>query len=419
MTAEIAILNKEAIALAADSAMTAEIGDGRKVFTTVNKIFMLCPSRPVGVMVYNNAQFIGVPWETIIYEIGKEVPREGFKTLDGYVRFFLSYFEKESYLFPKAEQEDHFARYIAYYCLTIRDMIVDRVDEALKKRGPLSEKSIKVLVSKVIKDELDDWGRLREHEKDSSIKVGISEKIVKYYRSSIHEVVNQVFQKIPMSKDTRNNVSKILKCYISLGQNEKMNAGVVIAGFGEREAFPSLKSFRFEGLFNGKLRYSREANTAVGKRIEASIIPFAQREMVARFMEGVDPDYREGEENFMSELADRLPQVIVKNLRKYSPVERKRLLEQIKGTCNRIVNGYRKGMDERIKEYFTEPITEVVAILPKADLATLAESLVSLTSIKRKYSSGSETVAEPIDVVLISKSEGFLWIKHKTYLEVQ
>ena len=68
-----------------------------------------------------------------------------------------------------------------------------------------------------------------------------------------------------------------------------------------------------------------------------------------------------------------------------------------------------------IERYFTKPITEVVAILPKAELATLAESLVSLTSIKRKFSTESETVAEPIDVAVVSKIDGFVWIKRKSY----
>ena len=72
-------------------------------------------------------------------------------------------------------------------------------------------------------------------------------------------------------------------------------------------------------------------------------------------------------------------------------------------------------MDQEIEEYFTDPITDVVAILPKTELATLAESLVSLTSIKRKFSRESETVSEPIDVAVISKNDGFVWIKKKMY----
>lgn len=415
MTAEIAILNKEAVALAADSAVTAGTGDGMKIFTTANKIFMLSPGRPVGVMIYNNAQFIGVPWETIICEIGKKIPVDGFKTLDEYVRLFLSYFEKESYLFPKEGQKRYFMEHIYYCCSMTKDVIVSRVDKELKKRRPLSQRSIQVLVSKVIKDELDDWISLKKHERSSSIKWDMSKEIVKYYRSSIQEVLNAVFQKIPMSKNTRKNIFEIIKYFVSFGTNEWQNTGVVIAGFGEREAFPSLKSFTFDGLFNGKLKYSKGANTVVGKNIGASILAFAQREMVARFMEGVDPDYREAERKFMSELSENLPNAIVKNLKKYNSLQRQTLSKKIKDKCNRIFDDYIKGMDKAIAKHFTAPITRVIAILPKTEMAALAEALVSLTSIKRKFSSVSETVAEPIDVAVISKSDGFVWIKKKRY----
>lgn len=415
MTAEIGIMNKEAVALAADSAMTAGIGGGRKIFTTANKIFMLSINKPVGVMVYNNAQFIGVPWETIIWEIGKQVPEGGFNTLGEYIGLFLSYFGKGSYLFPKEEQKGCFMEHIYYCCVMTRGIIVNRVEKELETRRPLSERSIKILVSKVIKDELGDWIRLEKDEKRSSIKLDMSARIVKYYRSSVEEILNKVFQKIPMSKNTRKNTLEILRYFIVLGEDSWRNAGVVIAGFGEREAFPSLRSFGFEGIFNGKLKYFEGANRVIGKRFGASIHAFAQREMVARFMEGVDPDYRRAERNFMSELSDRFPKAIVKNLRKYNSMEKEALLRRIKDKCNEIFEDYTKGMDKEITEKFSNPITEVVAILPKSELATLAEALVSITSIKRKFSVGAETVAEPIDVAVISKSDGFVWMKKKSY----
>ena len=62
MTAEIAVLNQEAVALAADSAVTGSA----KIFQSANKIFALSKYRPVALMIYDNAQFLGVPWETIV-----------------------------------------------------------------------------------------------------------------------------------------------------------------------------------------------------------------------------------------------------------------------------------------------------------------------------------------------------------------
>ncbi len=48
MTAEIAILNSSAVALAADSAVTANTSNGQKIYNTAEKIFRLSKNNPVG-----------------------------------------------------------------------------------------------------------------------------------------------------------------------------------------------------------------------------------------------------------------------------------------------------------------------------------------------------------------------------------
>ena len=57
MTVEIGILNKQGIALAADSAVT--IGNRQKFYNTANKLFALSKYNPVGIMVYSNSDFMG------------------------------------------------------------------------------------------------------------------------------------------------------------------------------------------------------------------------------------------------------------------------------------------------------------------------------------------------------------------------
>jgi hypothetical protein len=65
MTAEIVIMNKTAVALAADSKVTIS-GSIGKTFDTVNKVFTLSKIHPVGLMIYGNAEFMRCPWETIV-----------------------------------------------------------------------------------------------------------------------------------------------------------------------------------------------------------------------------------------------------------------------------------------------------------------------------------------------------------------
>jgi hypothetical protein len=66
MTAEIAILNKNGVALAADSKVTIGGSGQEKTFDTVNKLFTLSKVHPVGVMIFGNAEFMRYPWETIV-----------------------------------------------------------------------------------------------------------------------------------------------------------------------------------------------------------------------------------------------------------------------------------------------------------------------------------------------------------------
>ncbi len=64
MTAEVCVMNRLGIALASDSAVT--IGQEDKIYTSADKLFLLAENAPVGAMIYGGADFLDVPWETII-----------------------------------------------------------------------------------------------------------------------------------------------------------------------------------------------------------------------------------------------------------------------------------------------------------------------------------------------------------------
>ena len=67
MTSEVVVMNRWGVALAADSAVTIKkTANTSKSRDTGLKLFMLSKYHPVGVMVYNDAALLGVPWETII-----------------------------------------------------------------------------------------------------------------------------------------------------------------------------------------------------------------------------------------------------------------------------------------------------------------------------------------------------------------
>jgi hypothetical protein len=74
-----------------------------------------------------------------------------------------------------------------------------------------------------------------------------------------------------------------------------------------------------------------------------------------------------------------------------------------------------QSMSDRRYDRFVAPLYDAVDFLDKPELAVLAENLVSLTALKQKISLDLETVGGPIDVAVISKHDGFIWIKRKHY----
>jgi hypothetical protein len=89
-----------------------------------------------------------------------------------------------------------------------------------------------------------------------------------------------------------------------------------------------------------------------------------------------------------------------------------KVLQELSGrTWDRIKNE----LDSARRDKFVNPLLDILISLPKTELASMAESLVSLTSLKRRLSDSAETVGGPVDVALISKGDGFIWIDRKHY----
>ena len=138
--------------------------------------------------------------------------------------------------------------------------------------------------------------------------------------------------------------------------------------------------------------------------------------MVKTFVEGVDPDLLKHILGQVGRMLDQLPERIadaIKGDAKQDAADR--LQPQVEEAKRTIAEELNKFMVER----HIWPTINVAASLPKDELAELAEALVSLTTIKRKISLGLETVGGPVDVAVVSKGDGFVWIKRKHYFPAE
>jgi hypothetical protein len=196
----------------------------------------------------------------------------------------------------------------------------------------------------------------------------------------------------------------------------------VIAGFGRDEVFPVVRCYSFERIVEGCLKYkfveNRSARIGFGQQL-AVVIPFAQSEMVSRFIEGVDPEHERFVHAYLSRLLiEDYPKTLAQTLKgKIADVEVENLKRKLIEVGKGLVSSFRQREGQFKANNFIDPIIEIVAVLPKDELAAMAESFVNLTSFKRKMSAEQETVGGPIDVAVISRGDGFVWIKRKHYFD--
>ena len=62
-------------------------------------------------------------------------------------------------------------------------------------------------------------------------------------------------------------------------------------------------------------------------------------------------------------------------------------------------------------------LTESEGDFMESVMAELAETLIMLQSLKEKVTQPTESVGGPIDVAIITKGDGFVWIKRKHYFD--
>jgi hypothetical protein len=419
VTAEIVIMNREAVALAADSAVSLMTGPGespQKIFTSADKIFELTRDHSACIMIYNNAAFMGIPWQTLITIYRAGLPDSPFDTLEEYSSHFIDFLTKEEGLIPEAVQQRFFVDGVYRTFLFIRYLIQQNASAVLAEKGQVSEEEIQGISAGVIGDI---FGKLSDAPYSPTMDEAYSKELAEAYGEWIVKAITEVFERIPLTQDLAQKLSLMavlfyVKSLEGFEPLERDFSGVVIAGFGRRDLFPAMQAFLVEGMIKKRLKHLEVERNQVGFENGAIIIPFAQREMVDIFMSGLDPRFTGGLLASLARTFEEYPGVILDSIEKLTDEEKALLKEKFGETSKEIVAQIQNQLSS-YQSFNATPIVNVVAALPRSDLAAMAESLVNLTSLKRRVSLQAETVGGPVDVAVISRSDGFIWIKRKEY----
>ncbi|MDE0339570.1 MAG: hypothetical protein OXI80_17980 [Caldilineaceae bacterium] len=432
-------MNKKAVALAADSAVTFTGEAGQKIFPSANKIFTLSKYQPVGVMIYGNADFMGIPWETIIKIYRKRLGAAAFKSVTGYAENFLDFLRQNDFPFSDSDIDQ-----LAYVDASIqwcfgrmKEKHSEQVATALVREGRIDQEFSEKLASQIILREVFKW---EDAETAPTAPANFVTTFTDSFGYVIDKAIKEIFEGIPLTDAATEQLWKIA---VHLFQNFPRHvhipasSGVVFAGFGTDEVFPVLESYTIEGRILDYLKHRKEEKwcARIGGKKDAVVLPFAQREMVDTFMAGIDPDFRLLIRNQIESLRNSLQETKLEEIvdwhwdpeNEYDDpdfiTDLERSLEEywtdireaLHGLLESRFNQFQQSISKHSREWHAGPILRVVGGLPKDELALMAETLINLTSFKKRVSFQAETVGGPIDVAVISKGDGFIWIKRKNY----
>jgi hypothetical protein len=417
VTAEVAILNREAVALAADSAVTIEGESGQKIFATANKLFNLSKKKPVGVMLYGSAGLCELPWETMIKLYRDKLGRASFPTLDEYAADFLAYLHSEmGRFFPAKAQEECVTSAVHAFLHSIKARIDERVEDHVQASGPITAADIDGIAKEVIEQA---HASIMGGAVVPGLPAGHEAHVRNAYRTQMNSHIDLLLGAYHMAAVTRRRLLQLLtNLFIRLLDEfeSPFQTGLVFAGFGENEVFPHLREWTFDGVAADHVK-AHEARRLDIEQVgmTAVVVPFAQREMVFRFMEGVDPDYEEVVEDLFRQIIEEMPAVLLSGLPGLSQTQKDAVLKRATQATGPAMDTIHRHLQTVRRDSFADPVANLVDSLPREELASMAEALVNLTSFKRRISWDAETVGGATDVAVISRGDGFIWIKRKHY----
>lgn len=408
MTAEVVIMNKHGMSLAADSAITSGRDGMQKVYNSANKLFSLSRDHPVGIMVYGAASFMEVPWGVIINSYRDYLGDKKFMDLADYAGDLVDFLCQDERF--KAEEIENIIIYRTFSDILKR--IVREVEEDISNEK-FSNEIVTDCLIKCVDRYITSYKNKQENFLDLEYK-----SFIEKFGSVIDEIKEELITyDIPSTLNERLyelafEVTR--KDYFSIG-----STGIVIAGYGEKEIFPHILNYRLEGFVFGQLKYKKLTEKKISYTTDkedgtAAIIPFAQREMVDSFMGGIEPNMEDAIFGIIDKVIIGYHEQIHKHLDINFTEEQVKAMENMgKELCDSI----KGAVNEYQQNNYIDPLLGIVRSLPKEDLAEMTEALINLTSFKRRVTRSTESVGPPIDVAVITGGEGFIWMKRKNYID--
>jgi hypothetical protein len=417
MTSEVVLMNRQAVAMAADSAVTISGPQYLKTYQSVDKLFPLVDGQPVAVMIYNNAEIMSTPWETVI-SLYREASRgRSLDTLQAYSEDFMAFLSGNPDLFPPDHQDTEFFKHVAVVFSVIAEDFDFQIAKFKETNAARLRDHLSAIFEFVVNELHGDYQRYPDDNTRADLACfpqGMGEQVRRRYRSEIEQLIESLIVTLKtdhpglvVSEATRDRLRDIAVFSVTKDAFFEHYTGVVFAGFGARDKFPAMRSYLSSSVVLGILKRKQDRAADMTADGGPVVQPFAQDRMIKTFLTGMDEHLRRFMYGESLKLSMNLVTDVIGRAPGLSEAQRAQLFRDYsQNNMGYALREFFKSIDSYQYQVHTRPIYRAIASLPKRELGETAASLIKLNSFQQKVMHSIETVGGPIDVAVITRNGG-------------
>jgi hypothetical protein len=409
MTVEVLLMNRTAVAMAADSAVS--VTEDSRVLTSqtgVQKVFVLNGQSASGLMVHGLAEFCGCPWATVV-EAFKAKGLGGEPTLTATVESLVGLLRSlyGGELVSRDQAATYFRFFVAY---AVRDFQLhyERLQGAAPGRpaDELLNLALEHLRAEVMQTTLyGDEGPRQVDRGRVGEETQVLRGLVEAHLDDVLEVMSaELFGQGVVSREMRAKLAGVVRAGLTTTwmPSELPTTGVVVAGFGRDELSPSYFELQVYGLVGDVLKYDYSDAGRLGPDLPVVIKSFAQDSAVNRFLRGADWVFLANTDYASAHLANEMFQGMFEG-GNMDAGQRKALTGQMTGMVSEAV---RFGLYQAMRARFTYVLdtygSKVRSATSAEPLGRLAGQLLTLPIVESELT-GNLTVARPFSILRLSK----------------
>lgn len=399
MSVGVCIINKNGIALAADSAET--LANGKMFYNSINKVFSLSKKYPYGAIMCGNLYIYNTFIDQIFKEFqlyldSKDCVNDFFEICTEFQTFIE--LNNGYYKFDIAEET---------HCKGLIKSWVERWGN--KINTIINSNDVESEIDKILlelEDEIKHAIRIDNYDVSQYVK----SKYESDYDSLVNSIIPELKNYIKQKEKLWEYLCEYFNLYISSEGENSME--ILFAGYGKKDAFPKYLHIELHKVVNGKLKF-KERGRFEQSNLYPEIYPIAQSDVILTFCKGISKSFLDSIPQKAIEIINTKIDALPGN--NFTDVQKEQLKNSFSLCKSEIADEIRK----KSQAEFVNPIINSVRTIPIPEMAFLAENLVNITSLKRTYSidGKQQTVGGPTDVAVLSKGDGFVWIKRKNYFE--